>query len=84
MPVGAIARQARDLQSHDDAGLAEPHVRDQPLETGAIARRGARLALIAVDDDDSLLRPTERHCTPAQGYWRSVLPVFSSTWCRLD
>ena len=66
MPVGVVPRQARDLQPHDDAGAAHAHIADQTLKALAPSRRCARLALIAIDDDDLIVVPAERDGSAAQ------------------
>ena len=59
VPVGVVPRQTRDLEPHDDARAPHAHLGDQALKALAPSRRGARLALIAVDDDDPLVGPAE-------------------------
>ncbi len=65
MPVHRVARQARDLQAEHDAGMPHADLGHQALEAFAV-RRGTRLAEVAVDDDDALLGPAERHRALAQ------------------
>ena len=66
MPVGVVSRQAGDLQAHDDAGATHADLADQPLKTFAPGRRGAGLALIAVDDGDLLVAPAQRDRATAE------------------
>ena len=56
MPVGAVARQPRYLQTKHDAGAAHADFRHQLAEAVAIHHRSSGLAQIAVDHRD-LLRP---------------------------
>lgn len=57
VPIGRVAGQPGDLQTHDNAGLAQSHLADEMLE--AIARRGtgSGFAEIVVDHMDPLGRP---------------------------
>ena len=61
MPVGRVAGQAGDLEAHHQAGPAHAHFRDQMLEAFALDGRGSGLALVAVDDDDLIVSPAQRH-----------------------
>ena len=61
VPVGGVARQARDLQPEHDSGASHAHLGHQLLKPRAVHRRGARLTEIGVDDDDLLTRPPERY-----------------------
>jgi hypothetical protein len=65
VPVHRIARQARDLQAEHDAGMPHADLGDKALEALAVGR-GAGLAEVAVDHDDALLGPAERHRALAQ------------------
>lgn len=60
------SEELRDLEPHDDTRAAHPDVAHQPLESVAAGHRRARLPLIAVDDDDALLRPPEGGCPLAK------------------
>ena len=71
VPVGTVARQARDLEPHDDAGPTQTDLAHQALKTFAPGRRGTGLALVAVDDDDLLIVPAEGSCATTQ----RVLPL---------
>jgi hypothetical protein len=71
MPVAAIAGQPRDLQPQDDPGVTQADLGHQPLEALAVRGRGPGLPLVAVDDDDLLGRPSQRHGPLAQ----RVLPL---------
>jgi hypothetical protein len=66
VPIGAVARQARDLQSHHNAGLAHSHFGDKLLKAFALGGGSTRLTLIAIDDFDALGRPTQRESALAQ------------------
>jgi hypothetical protein len=67
MPVGGIARQARHLQPHDDAGVPQAHLRDQALKPRTIRGTGARLPEVRIDHDHLLLAPPERDGASLQG-----------------
>jgi hypothetical protein len=41
VPVGVVARQARDLEPEDDPGMAECNLADQVLEAVAVLGMGA-------------------------------------------
>ena len=66
VPIRAVPRQAGDLQSHNDPGLAERHFADQLLESLAARRLRRRLAQITINYMDVLGGPTERHRSLAQ------------------
>lgn len=57
VPIGRVAREPRDLQAHDDAGLAERHLADEFLEAVAFCCARAGLAEIAIDDTNGLGGP---------------------------
>ncbi len=57
MPVGRVARQPRDFQAHDDAGLVERDLTDKLLKSISSDRAGSGLAQIAIDDVDPLGGP---------------------------
>ena len=59
VPVGVIARQARDLEAQDDADLGEGDIGRQPGEAGALGEPRAREALVVVDDGDLIAVPAE-------------------------
>jgi hypothetical protein len=59
LPVGVVARQARDFQPHDDPRMAQADIADQPLKSLTPSRRRAGLALVVVDDDNLLVTPTQ-------------------------
>jgi hypothetical protein len=66
VPIGVVPRQARDLESHDDAGVAHADVGGQTLKTSAPSRRRSRLALVVIDDDDLIIAPAERDGSAAK------------------
>jgi hypothetical protein len=59
MPVGGVARQARDFQTHHESRASQAHVADQLLKSFAVRRRCARVTEVPVDHDDLLDRPAE-------------------------
>ena len=66
MPVGVVTGQPGDLQAQHDPGPAHTDLGDKTLEPLAVSRRGTGVALVTVDDDDPVGRPTERDCPLAQ------------------
>ena len=66
VPVGGIARQARDLQTHHDADSTEADIGDQALKAVALGGRRARQPKVLVDDDELLGAPAERLSSPLQ------------------
>ena len=64
MPIRGVARQARHFQAEHDSDAPQTDFRDQALETFSISRTGARLSQVAVDHDDAIKRPAQRHCAP--------------------
>ena len=67
MPIGGVARQARDLQAQHYPHASQADFSHQPLE--ALAIRGARCGLpqIAVDHHDAIERPAQGDGALAQG-----------------
>jgi len=63
VPIAGVARQAGDLQAHDDARAARADLADQSLKALAVFGRSAGLAEVAVDDHDALLGPAEHYST---------------------
>jgi len=61
MPVGAVTREARNFQPHDDSRLAQSDLGNEPLKAFPFAGGLAALTLIVVDDNDAILRPAERY-----------------------
>ena len=59
IPVGVVARQARDLQAEDDADLEEGDVGGELSEAGPLGDAVRRDALILVEDRDLFARPAE-------------------------
>jgi hypothetical protein len=60
MPIRRVARQPRDLQAHDDAGLAERHLAHELLEAVACGAAGTGLAKISINHMDAVDRPACR------------------------
>src|SRR5712692_7531466 len=67
MPIGGVPGQARYLQSHHQARVAEGDLTDQFLKTVPSGRLGARLAEIAVENVDTCEWPAQRHGAITQG-----------------
>ena len=67
LPVGVIARQARDLQSQNDTGVAERDLADQMLKAIAVISVFPEDTQVVVDDVNALVRPPERDCAITQG-----------------
>jgi hypothetical protein len=63
VPVGVVSRQTGDFESHHNPGMAHAYLSDQTSKTLPPSSRGARLTLIAIDHDDSVVRPAECRCT---------------------
>ena len=61
MPIRRVARQPRDFQAHDDAGLAERHLAHELLKAVACGAAGTGLAEIAIDHANALDRPACRN-----------------------
>src|ERR1700761_1823784 len=59
MPIAVVARQSGGIQAAHEAGVAEPDLSDQPLETVPLGTLRPRFAEILVDDMDTLARPAE-------------------------
>ena len=66
LPIGAVACQARDLQSQHDAGVAEGDLADEVLKAVAVVGVFGRVAEILVDRVNTFRRPAERDCSIAQ------------------
>ena len=82
VPVRRVAGQAGDLQAEHHADLAHAHGGDQTLEAFPVAVR-ARLAQVAVDDDDLVGGQPRAMARSRSAYWRLVLSVFSNTWRKV-
>ena len=59
VPVEVVARQARQLEAHDDADLAACDGGHHAAEAAARLGQRAALALVLVDDDDALAAPAQ-------------------------
>jgi hypothetical protein len=62
IPVTARASQAGGLQAQHGASVPETNLRDERLKSVSVSGRDAGLALILVNDDDPLTRPTQIKC----------------------
>jgi len=61
MPIGGVARQARDFEPHHESRATETHVADQLLKPFAVRRRCTRVPQVPVDHHHLLNGPAERH-----------------------
>jgi hypothetical protein len=59
VPIGGVARQPGYFQTEYDASASHANFRNQTLKTFPVDGRCAGLSKVAVDHDDSFLRPTE-------------------------
>ncbi len=59
MPVGRVARQARDLQAEHDPDAPHTHLRHHPLESFPIPCDRGGVSQIAIDHDDLVTRPSQ-------------------------
>ena len=71
VPIEAIAGQPGDLQAQHNAGVAQSDLGHQLLKTFPIDGGGGRVALVAVDDVDPVVRPAQRHRPLLEG----ILPL---------
>jgi hypothetical protein len=60
MPVGVVSGEPGYLQAEHDPGPAHADLCDQSLESFPVRGAGAGLALVGVDGDDLIGRPTQR------------------------
>ena len=67
VPIQGAARQAGNLQTHDQSYLAQAHLRDQALKAGAVHRGGTGLAQVLVNHDNPPSVPAQRQRSVAQG-----------------
>jgi|SRR5215831_10862722 len=67
IPIGVVAREARDFKAEHDSDMSKCYLRGEPRETIALDDAGAGHAEVFIDDDDLLLRPPERRCPRRQG-----------------
>ena len=84
IPVGIVARQARDFQSQHDADVAESHFRGHAGESGALRRSGAGQAQVFINDDHLFLGPSQLAGLSTKAYWRAVDSRLFSTCAGLD
>ena len=73
MPIARLTREARHLQSHDQAHATQPHIGHEPLEAVTLGRRGARQSLILIDHLNPIRGPPEGLRAAFQSYSRTVL-----------
>src|SRR6266567_6936762 len=66
MPVGRVAREARDLQAENHPDAPHAHLGHHPLESFTIPRGRGGVTQIAVDNDDLVARPPEGDGAVAQ------------------
>ncbi len=66
MPIGVVARQARDFQSQYDAGVTQGDFTHEVLETIAVLGVCAGASLIPIDRMNVLDGPAERDSPIAQ------------------
>jgi hypothetical protein len=60
VPITRISSEARDLQAHDQADAAQPHIRHEALEAIAFGGGGPGETLILIDDLNAIGCPPER------------------------
>src|SRR6185437_4305535 len=63
MPISVVTREARRVQAHDQAGLAQTHFCDQGLKALPIPAGRPRFTQIVIDDVNPLAWPTEQSCS---------------------
>lgn len=66
VPIAVVARQSGGVKAEHEAGVAEPDLSNQPLETVPLGTLRPRFAEILVDDMDTLARPAEADGTVDQ------------------
>ena len=59
MPIGVVARQARDLEPQHEADVGERDFGGQPGEARSRDKAGAGESEVLIDDDDAIGGPTE-------------------------
>src|SRR5215468_10749024 len=59
MPVGVVAGEARHLEPKDQSGAAVHDLGGEPIKSGTRDNSRAREAEILVNDDDTILGPTQ-------------------------
>jgi hypothetical protein len=67
MPIGAVAREAGDIDREDDADLVKGELAEQFLEAFPVLGTGSALAQIGVDDVDVALAPAQLQGTGLEG-----------------
>ena len=85
MPVGVVARQARDLEPEHEADVGERDFGGQSGEPRSRDKAGAGEPEVLVDDDDAIGGPAE---FPGLGGGAHIVDrstcVSFSTWAALD
>ena len=66
IPVGVVARHARDLQPEDDAHVRQRHFGGHARKAAALMGRGAGQAEIFIDHGDPIGAPAQRRCALGQ------------------
>jgi hypothetical protein len=59
MPIGVVARQARDLEPQHEADVGERDLGSEPGEARSRDKAGAGESEVLIDDDDAIGGPTE-------------------------
>src|SRR5208283_1758837 len=59
MPIGVVARQARDLEPEHEADAGERDFGGEPGETRSRDKAGAGQPEVLIDDDDAIGGPAE-------------------------
>ncbi len=66
IPIGIIAREARNFETKDDADSAESNFGGQACEAGALGHTGAGKTEVLINEDHLLVGPTELPCPLGQ------------------
>ena len=84
IPICIVPRQARNLQSENDAHVGQRHFAGEASEAGTLVGGGTGQPQIFIDDDHLLFGPTELRGPIRQAYWRAVDSRLCSTWPGVD
>src|SRR5215469_15911760 len=72
IPVGIVARRARDFEAEHDAHVAKRHFRGHACEPGTLGESGAGHTQVFVDDDHCSLTQPSSSALSTNAYWRAV------------
>ena len=84
MPIGVVARQARDLEPENEADVGERDFGGEPCEPRSRDKAGAGEPEVLIDDDDAIGGPAEFTGFGGKRILSIGRLAIFSTWAALD